>query len=162
VDPAAVRAQFIKLLPAVAVKATPGDGPDRAITRIEALFWLDTPAHLDLGVTALLTHQVAITAHVQSVAWDFGDGTTTTSTGPGKPFTSTDSCATPTCPGWFGHTYTSVGSVTVKAIITWTGQYQVDGGPVLDIAGTVTTTAVSFPVQILEARAILVPTPTSH
>jgi hypothetical protein len=162
-DPAAVRAEFLKLLPDVAVKATPGNGQQQGLVDVEALFWINTPARLNLGTTPLLGHQVAITATVQTVTWSFGDGTTTTSNNPGRAFLETDHCYTLACPDWFGHTYTRTGSMTVTAAVTWSGNYQVVGGAPLDTTGTVTTTATNFPIQVMQAQSVLVTNPpTTH
>jgi hypothetical protein len=94
------------------------------------------------------------------VRWDFGDGGTASSAGPGRPFTSADHCGQVQCPGWFGHTYAETGAVTVSAVVNWSASYVVDGGGVQQIIGTVAGRAASMPIIVKQARAVLVPTPT--
>ena len=110
------------------------------LVNVETLIWLDTTKTVDLGTTPLLGHHINLIATVQTVTWNFGDHHTDTTTRPGRPFLTTDHCATLTCPGWYGHTYTTTGTMTLTATITWTGRYNIDNGPYHPITGTVTTT----------------------
>jgi hypothetical protein len=155
--PAMVSAEVVKLVPRVNIEAAPGTG--RVLVNLETLFWADTPADRALGTVVLLGHQVAITVHAQSVSWDFGDGTTATSDGPGRPFGESDHCGTAQCPGWFGHTYARTGTFAVSATVLWSGAYAVDGAPAQAIAGTVTGPAATNPIQAVQARGVLVPNP---
>ncbi len=153
-----VRAEVVKLLPAVAIKSAPPGG--YALTQFESIFWADTPTVRDLGSAALLGHQIAITVTAQSTAWSFGDGARATSSGPGRPYVATDPCRQVQCPGWFGHTYTQTGAVTVTAAVGWTATYTVDAGPTQTITGTVTGPVATLPLAVKQARAVLVPDPT--
>ena len=155
VDPAAVQAAFVKLLPTVGIGAAPATG--RELVNVQALYWVNTAAQLNLGTQVLVGHQVNLTASVQTVTWGFGDGATAASSTPGRVFTRADYCDTAQCPGFFGHTYTSTGPMTVTAVITWTGTYSVDGGPAITIPTTVTTTPNTLPVTVYQARAVLLP-----
>jgi hypothetical protein len=154
-DQAAIHDAFVKLLPKPTIKTAPPD--HTAITGIETLLWLDTPTTINLGTTPLLGHQVSLTATVQSVTWNFGDNTTDTTTGPSRPFLDNDYCNTPTCPDWFGHTYTHTATITLTATTTWTGRYSTDNGPYQPIHGTVTTTPQTTDLHIQQSHGILVP-----
>jgi hypothetical protein len=159
VPAAAARATFIRLLPKLAITTAPPDG--RSLVNAESLFWIPVSSPLNLGITTLLGHQVSLTATVVSVGWDFGDGDTATSAGPGRPFLASDHCNTPLCPAWFGHVYTHpTTQLTVTATISWTGSYTIDNGVVFPIQGAVTTTPPAIAMQVVQARSVLVPNPT--
>ena len=152
-----VRAEVVKLVPAVAIRAAPNG---QALVGLESLFWVDTTPTRQLGPLTLLAHQVTITITVKTVNWNFGDDTTDTSTGPGRPFTPADHCGENQCPDWFGHTYTETGPVTTTADVTWNATYTVDGGPPQPIIGTVTGPRTTMKITVKQARAVLVPSPT--
>ena len=156
VGDADVRAQVVKLVPKVGIAAAPKGW---ALVQLESLFWVQSPATQDLGTVPLLGHQVAITIRVATVTWDFGDGATATSTGPGRPYVSGDKCGKQ-CTDWFGHTYTKTGTVTVKATVNWTATYTVDGGAPRAITDTVPGPPDTVTMPVKEARAVLVPVPT--
>ncbi len=152
-----VRAEVIKLVPSVGIKTAPGS---YALTQFESIFWTDTPTVRDLGAVELLGHQVAITITAQSTTWSFGDGTSASSTGPGRPYTAAEPCREVQCPAWFGHTYTRTGSVVVSATIDWAATYTVDGGAPEPIEATVAGPTASMTLPVKQARAVLMPDPT--
>jgi hypothetical protein len=152
-----VRAQVVRLVPRAGVRAAPSGS---ALVQLESLFWVDTAATRDLGTVELAGHQVAITVRVSSVRWDFGDGTSDSNNGPGRPFTQDSHCGQKQCPGWFGHTYEKTGTVTVTARVNWSATYAVDGGPAQLIGGTVDAAPETMTVVVKQARAVLVPNPT--
>jgi hypothetical protein len=150
-----IRQQVEKLVPHPHLGIAPPGGS--TLVNLQTLLWIDTPADQPLGTVTLLGHQVALRIHITRVDWDFGDGTTDTTTGPQRRYDPADGCHTATCPGYWGHTYTHTGTVTVAATLTWTGQYQVDDGTWQTITGTVTAPAAGSPLTIRQARGILVP-----
>jgi hypothetical protein len=155
---AAARDAFTKLVPHATISAAAQHGV--SLVNAETLYWLDTPTTVDLGTTPLLGQPVQLLATVATVHWNFGDGHTATSQGPGRPFTTTDHCNTTTCPDWFGHTYTDPApNLTVTATTTWTGRYSINGGPFTAITGTVTAPPATIPMQVDQSLAILVPNP---
>ncbi|WP_344662334.1 hypothetical protein [Catenulispora subtropica] len=91
------------------------------------------------------------TATPVSVAWDFGDGSTTTCAGPGTPFpTGGDpEASSPDC----GHTYThssGSGTYTVRATITWNVTWA-GAGQVGAFNGMTTTASEQVVVQQSQA-----------
>jgi autotransporter-associated beta strand protein len=138
-----------------------GSAPPGHVTlvNIETVLWVATSPERHLGTVNLLGRSVDIRAHVDRVSWNFGDDSSTTTTGPGKAYTNADPCRTKQCPGYFGHTYTDSGTVTIEADLTWTGQFRVDGGTWQTIPGTVTAEATSTTIDVKEARGVLVPNP---
>jgi hypothetical protein len=154
-----VYAEALRLVPPVGIESAPPSG--LTLVNLETLFWADTATDRSLGTVALLGHQVSISVHVDSVLWQFGDGESATSSGPGRRYGPEDHCRTAQCPGWFGHTYVKTGAFTVTATVNWSGSYRVDGGSVQPIAGTVRGPGASVALVVKQARAVLVPDPTS-
>ena len=131
------------------------------LVNVEVLTWMTTPTTVNLGTTPLLGHQVTLVATVQSVTWTWGDTTTNTTQGPGRPWLPTDYCNTPQCPDFTGHTYTTTGIKTLTATTTWTGRYTLDGTNYLPITGTATSPTTTTQIHITQSRAVLVPNPTT-
>jgi hypothetical protein len=154
---AMVRDEAEKLLP----HPTIGSAPPGHVTlvNIETVLWVATASQRQLGTVNLLGRHVDIRAHVERVAWSFGDGSTAATNGPGIPYTTAHPCRTKQCPGYFGHTYARTGAMTITADLTWSGQFRVDGGQWQTIPGTVTAAATSTTVEVKEARGVLVPNP---
>jgi hypothetical protein len=154
---AAVHDAFVKLVPHPTIATAPPDA--KPLVNLETLLWLNTTKTVDLGITPLLGHQVDLVASVQSVTWNFGDHHTDTTNGPGRPFLDSDYCATISCPGWYGHIYTTVGPMAVTATITWTGRYNIDGSNYLPITGAVTTAPTTTKLEVRQSLSVLVPNP---
>jgi hypothetical protein len=152
-----VRDSAQRLLPHPAIGSAP-PGPV-TLVNIETVFWIDTATQRTLGTVSLLGQRVDLRAHVEHVAWNFGDGGTDVTNGPGTAYSNAHPCDTKQCPGYFGHTYSSAGRVTITADLTWSGQFRVDGGAWQDIPGTVTAAATNTSIDVKQARAVLVPNP---
>ncbi len=158
VTAAMARAEVVKLVPRPAVGIAPPGG--RSLVNIQTIFWVDTAADRNLGTVRLLNHDVGLRIHVQHVHWDFGDGSTDTSSNPGPAYDSeTRPCRAALCPDYFGHVYAMTGAQTVTARVTWAGEFRVDQGQWQPIDGTVTGPASSQALTIVEARGVLVPDP---
>lgn len=166
VTPFDAYAQVTKLVPSPAIGAAPGKGT--TLVNIQTIFWVNTPADRSLGTVTLLGHRVGLRIHAQSVAWDFGDGQTDDHGELGQSYNASDACATAQCPGYYGHTFSATGAVTVTASVTWAGQFSVDGGVWQDVtnpangANTVAGPAATTPVRVVQARGVLVPDPTTR
>ena len=152
--------QIVRLVPHPGIGSAPPGGA--TLVNIQTLLWLDTSADRDLGAVTLLGRRISLAVSVANVSWDFGDGTRTTTTTPGTPYTDADACTTPQCPHYFGHTYRTAGATTVTATVTWQGHYRVDGGPWLTIQPTVTGPPQSVRLTVKQARSILVPGPADR
>jgi hypothetical protein len=149
-----LRQQIQKRVPHPTIGVAPPGGI--TLVHIQTLLWLDTPPSQPLGTTTLLGHHLTLRVHIHHVDWDFGDHTTDTTPGPQRRYDPTDPCHTPTCPHYWGHTYTHTGTTTLHAHPTWTGQYHLDGGPWHTIPGTVTGPDTTTTLTIRQARGILV------
>ena len=157
VDGIRAREAAQRLVPRPAVGIAPPGGA--SLVNIETLLWVDTAPARTLGTVTLLGHRVALRVQVVRVAWDFGDGTTATTASVQRRYDPADPCSTVLCARYWGHVYTRPGPVTVSARVTWSGQFQVDGGEWAPITGTVTGPAASQDLTIREARGVLVATP---
>jgi hypothetical protein len=146
-----------KLLPHPVIGTAPTG--HATLVNIETVLWVDTSADRTLGTVTLLGRRVALRAHLQRVDWTFGDHASDATEGPGRAYSAHDPCRTAQCPNYFGHTYRHTGSVTISAQLTWTGQFQVDGGAWQNIPGTVTAAATSDTIRVRQARGVLVPNP---
>jgi hypothetical protein len=88
-----LRQAALKLLPKPGIGLT---GKGATLINIQTIMWLDTTSDRDLGTVTVVGEQVRIRAHLTAVAWNFGDGTSDTSTGPGKAYGHPDTCSTAT------------------------------------------------------------------
>ena len=163
VTPFDAYAAVLKLVPSPAIGVAPGKG--RTLVNMETIFWVNSAADQSLGPVTLLGHQVGLRIHARAAAWAFGDGSTDTSAGLGRPYAAADGCGEAVCAGYFGHTYVSTGEMTVSATVTWAGEFSVDGGPWRGIANpatganTVDGPAATRPITVIQARGVLVQDP---
>jgi hypothetical protein len=163
VTPFGAYAAVLRLVPSPAIGAAPGKG--RTLVNMETIFWVNSAADQSLGPVTLLGHQVGLRIHARATAWAFGDGSTDTSAGLGRPYAAADGCGEAVCAGYFGHTYVSTGAMTVSATVTWAGEFSVDGGPWRGIANpatganTVDGPAATRPITVIQARGVLVQDP---
>jgi hypothetical protein len=163
VTPFDAYAAVLRLVPSPAIGAAPGKG--RTLVNMETIFWINSAADQSLGPVTLLGHQVGLRIHARATAWAFGDGSTDTSAGLGRPYAAADGCGEAVCAGYFGHTYVSTGAMTVSATVTWAGEFSVDGGPWRGIANpatganTVDGPAATRPITVIQARGVLVQDP---
>jgi hypothetical protein len=152
-----LRDQAEKLVPHPSIGTAPPGGT--TLVNIETVLWVATAPDRSLGTVTLLGHRVDLRAHVERVRWDFGDGTGDETGTPGKAYTRAEPCRTPQCPSYFGHTYVRTGEVAIRAQLTWSGEFRVDGGAWQPIPGTVDAAALGTSVHVKEARGVLVPNP---
>lgn len=157
VTAALVREQVSRLVPPAAI----GLAPSKAtLVNIQTIMWVDAPPDRDLAPLTLLGQQVAVHLHLDHVTWNFGDGHSAVSNGPGKPYDAdSEPCRAAECPGYFGHTYRDTGDVRVSATASWQASFTVNGGPAVTIPGTVNGPTASSELTVKQARAVLVPNP---
>jgi hypothetical protein len=149
-----VRQQVVRLLPPVAVGVAPADGP--TLVNLETIFWSPTAATRQLGPVTILGQSVAITIRFDHATYDYGDGTTATTTSPGTPWTE-GACDTAQCPSLDGHTYTTpADTVTARSTITWTATFTVGDGAAQPIPGTIDGPTSAHDLQVLEGRSVIV------
>lgn len=134
--------RFSQLLTTALPTHQPGNG---AIVNLPALFATNTPAEQVFTETLL---GIPVTLDVRaSWTWDFGDGTTLTTTDPGGPYPVTT----------LSHTYLRSGHVTVALTTNWAGTFSMAGGPAAVIpGGPIPRVSAPFALDIHEAHGVLV------
>lgn len=154
---AAIRQQAVRLLPHVGIGIAPPDAV--TLVHIQTVLWADTPVDRALPAATLVGHQVRLRVHLAQARWDFGDGHTDTTSSPGAPYDPQHPCRTAQCPGYYGHTYTATGQLTITLTMTWRAEYSLDAGNTwlaVDPAPLTGPTATQ-PIHIRQARGVLVP-----
>ncbi|MDP9093739.1 MAG: hypothetical protein M3N95_12605, partial [Actinomycetota bacterium] len=155
ITPAMVAQEVQRLVPHPQVGIAPPGGI--TLVNIQTLLWVDTPGDLSLGTITLVGQRVQLRVHVARVDWSFGDGSSASATSPGRKYDAATPCITPTCPDYWGHVYSSPGSMTVTAQVTWSGEFRIAAGAWQLIAGTVTGPTQSTTLAVRQARGVLVP-----
>ena len=95
-------------------------GPDAVgLVGLPVWLWVEDPSRTTWGPATISAGGVTLTAEVQSVTWDMGDGTTV-KCGPGTAWRSgTDGAPSPTC----GHTYSKQGRYAIRASSHWMARW---------------------------------------
>lgn len=94
----------------------------------------------------LLTNAVDLDITPTSYTWDFGDGTTRTTTTPGAPYPDLE----------VTHAYERTGTYQLNVTITWSADFRVNGGPWIPVDGTVPITSPDVALQVQEGTPVLV------
>ncbi len=151
-----VRASVEKSLPRPVIASAPPPTAT-ALVHVQIITWIkSSDGEVPLGSATLLGQHVDFRAHVTTVDWAFGDGSSATSNGPGQAYDfDVNPCRSYLCPGYFGHVYTKAAQVTVTARATWFAQFRVEGGAWQNI-GAVQGTTGQLPLTIHSAHTVLV------
>lgn len=94
----------------------------------------------------ILEHSVVLHAVPVEYRWHFGDGTTTTTTGPGAPYPSKD----------ITHDYPRRGDYRVSVDVLFRGEFTVDGGADQPLPGQTTVIGPTTPLAVVPATTRLV------
>jgi hypothetical protein len=129
----------------------------RQVVHVPVWWWIE-PGWWRTRTASASVPGLTITARAEpvTVTWYAGDGTSTTCTGPGTPWTGNASptAASPTC----GHTYTTMpptgsgGTFTLRVIVDWKITWA--GGGLSGTEPYATTTA-STAVAVTEFRSVV-------
>lgn len=134
--------QFSQLLTTAHPSQQPADG---GVVNLPTLFSTNTPA-AQLFNETLLGVQVTLNVDA-SWTWNFGDGTTLTSTDPGGAYPVAS----------LSHVYPVAGTYTVALTTNWTGMFSMAGGPPAVIpGGPIRRVSLPFALEIHEAHSVLV------
>lgn len=157
VTPEMVRQRVVRLIPSATIGLAPRDS---TLVNIETVMWVDAPATRTLPAITILGQQVVVRLKLDHVDWNFGDGSSATSDGPGKAYDEqNDPCHGVRCPDYFGHVYRDTGRTNIAATAYWQASFTVDGGHAVNIPGTVAGPAGRAEITVKQARAVLVPNP---
>ncbi|MGG5751054.1 hypothetical protein ACQ3I4_00290 [Zafaria sp. Z1313] len=102
--------------------------------------------------TTILGSEVRVRATPYEYRWSYGDGQTRTTYEPGAPLND-GSFDTETTTS---HVYTETGDYPVGLTTVYTGQYSVDGGPWLPVAGMATVPSTPAEVSVWRTKKLLV------
>lgn len=129
-------------LPALTIQIQPGD---QTLVNVPTIFHTQ-PAEFARTVT-LLGQAVDVEATPSSYRWHHGDGTSSTTTGPGRPYPSTD----------VTHTYRQSGEGLRPSVdVTYRVRYRVNGGAWQDLSTPITATGPAATLRVTEAPPVLV------
>lgn len=112
-------------MPVAALKPTAG--PPGGWLPVNMVNVLHTDPEVQTLTVELLGVPVEVRAIPMEYHWDLGDGTTITTTRPGKPYPSEEVTSTYRYEGWYDITLTT----------TFAGQFRVGGGEWQDIDGSI-------------------------
>ena len=117
---------------------------DKTLVNFDTNFYTE-PQPVTLTLT-LLEQQVQVEATPASYRWDFGDGTSATTTDPGSAYPELT----------ITHRYDDA-RVTVHPSVqtTYTARFRVEGGDWQDVGGTVTAAGPATALRIAEATPLL-------
>lgn len=153
-----LRQQVLRLLPQVGIGSA---WSTRALVNAQTVLWAETGDRRALGNVTVVGRQVALRIGFDHATWDFGDGTSDTTTDPGKPYTRADPCGTAQCPDYYGHTYTDTGDVTITLTVAWHAEFSLDGGATWTAVdpAPLTGPATTHDLTVVQARGIIVQNP---
>ena len=128
-------------LPSAKAQVNPGNG--RTLVNFENVFYTELAGEqtVNVGPNGIVT----VHATPVSYTWHWGDGTTTTTNEPGRPYPNKD----------VTHVYKRAGSYTVRVDVTYSGWYEW-AGTRFDLPGTYTQPGEeSTPLTVLSKRDVL-------
>jgi hypothetical protein len=128
-------------LPALAAHTQP---EGKTLVNFATIFYTE-PQPFTRSVT-LLGRRVTIVATPQTFTWDYGDGTTSSTSTPGAPYPAKD----------VTHSYRDAHRTVLTSVdVAYSARFRVGGGAWQDIPGTVTIAGPTSPLRISEATALL-------
>jgi hypothetical protein len=152
---AAIRARIVRLIPGAAIGLAP---KTTTLVNIQTITWVETASTRTLPPATILGQRVTIEISIDRVDWDYGDGTTDTTQGPGRKYDG--GCHTKLCPGYDGHVYRQTGRLTLHATAHWHASFSVGNGPAQQIPGTIQGPTTTATIHVRQTRGVLVENPT--
>ncbi|MCX6407727.1 MAG: hypothetical protein NTV28_12480 [Propionibacteriales bacterium] len=129
-------------MPALRVTVQPGG---RTLVNVPTILHTD-PRPVRESIT-LLGHDIDVEATPTRFTWHHGDGTSRTTTRPGRPYPAKD----------VTHTYQRTADrVSIRVDTTYTVRFRVDDGAWTPLGQPLTATGAATPLQVTEAAPVLV------
>ncbi len=129
-------------MPALRVTVQPGG---RTLVNVPTILHTD-PRPVRESIT-LLGHDIDVEATPTSYMWHHGDGTSRTTTRPGRPYPAKD----------VTHIYQrTADQVSIRVDTTYTVRFRVDGGAWTPLGQPLTATGAATPLEVAEAAPVLV------
>src|SRR5262245_6886166 len=117
----------------------------RTLVNLDTIFWTVDPTRT-FGDIPVLGHSVDLRILPTTYAWHFGDGANSETVMPGAPYPSKD----------VTHQYLGTGAVRPSLAVTYRGQYRVDDGAWIEMAGTATVDGPEVALTVVETRTQLI------
>ena len=144
ITPAMVRREMQRLdWPTAQLEVQPPDG--QTLINFETNFFTENTDPATQTVT-LLGQRVEIEATPSEYTWDFGDGTSTTTTSPGAAYPGLD----------VTHEYADPGRVAPSVDTTYTGRFRINGDAWQPIPGSLTVPGETVALRVRSASPRLV------
>lgn len=122
----------------------------KTLVNLETYFQLNWPnagyQPEEIDTVTMLGHQVRIKPTLKANRFEFGDGTSTTTTSTGGDYPDGD----------VRHTYKHAGSLQVSVATVYGGQYSIDGSAWTDIPDTIRVPGPTAGLQVVTAQDQLV------
>ena len=129
-------------MPALRVTVQPGG---RTLVNVPTILHTD-PRPVRESIT-LLGHDIDVEATPTGYTWHHGDGTSRTTTRPGRPYPAKD----------VTHTYQRTAErVSIRVDTPYTVRYRVDGGAWTPLGQPLTAAGTATPLEVAEAAPVLV------
>lgn len=123
---------------------------DKAWVNVPEIGFTTTPPDQTIEST-IFGKPIKIHAHTIAYTWNWGDGVSSTSHEPGKPYPHET----------VTHTYTRPGTYSLSLTITISATYTNSDGVTQTIPGTISLTSDSQKLQVIEHHTVLVSPPNS-
>lgn len=130
------------LFPKLGVKVQPAE---RTLVNLETIVYTDQ-SKVSTQTVPILGFPVAVEATPLSYTWNFGDGTSVTTTKPGRPYPAKD----------VTHKYLRKGAVRLTVTTNYAARFNVAGAGWQYVDGTVPITGPATALQVREAVPVLV------
>lgn len=142
VTEAMVLAAFRRIpLPSLTSQSQPAD---KTLINFDTIFY--TQAEPLTRQLTLLGQSVRLEITPSRFQWEYGDGTSDTTTTAGAPYPAKDVI----------HRYTDARqTVQHRVVVTWSAEWSLNGGALQPVDGTVTTTGPLTPLRVAEASPAL-------
>lgn len=139
-----VRSAVLRYLPSL----TPGAQPNTStFVGLEVYFRSNQPTVFAPTSLVVAEQSVSLRAH-PTWTWEFGDGTTLSTSNPGDVRPN----------GQVRHTYTRAGTYVVRVSCLWRGEFDAQGATGIPVPGLISQTA-SLNFHVRDARTLLIPSP---
>lgn len=124
------------------------EGPAYALVNLDTTFFT-SPETIDRRLT-IIGYQVDVHVEPVEFTWTWGDGTSTVTSTPGRPYPATD----------ITHTYTRATApherLRLDVQVAYHARYRVDGQSWIDIPDPISVNGPSHPLPIKQASSVLV------
>ncbi|MGI8578504.1 MAG: hypothetical protein ACR2KG_11485 [Nocardioidaceae bacterium] len=122
--------------------------PPYTLVNLKTTFYTEAaPFTRDLDI---LHYHVNVQVAPSSYTWHWGDGSTSVTDTPGRPYPATD------VTHMYVHATTPTSPAPLSVDVSYVARYSVDGGPWLNIPDPITIPGPTHPLPIKQASAVIV------